>query len=280
LDPAATGVLPICLGQATRVAEFLADANKLYKAEIELGITTTTYDADGEVVERADPSDITVSHIEECLASFRGAVQQIPPMYSAVRVGGRHLYELARAGLEVARKTRQVHIYRLEAQRISPPFISLEIECSRGTYIRSLAYDLGRKLGCGAYLKSLFRLQSGPFRLSQAVSENQLTDAFNQGTWQELLHPMDSALVSITPAILEDEKLELLVRNGGDVSIPGDAQLADQQPYPANLREYRTLAVPPQHERYRRLYSRDARLIALLRADPLRGVWHPFKVFS
>jgi len=152
LDPAATGVLPVCLGQGTRVTEYLVDAAKTYRAQIELGVATDTYDASGKITEQGDPSGISREQVESALASFRGTIQQIPPMYSAVKHLGQPLYKLARSGIEVERKSRRAEIYRLEITDWQLPVVTIEVECSKGTYIRSLAYDLGRSLGCGAHL--------------------------------------------------------------------------------------------------------------------------------
>ncbi|MGB2885276.1 MAG: tRNA pseudouridine(55) synthase TruB, partial [Dehalococcoidia bacterium] len=152
LDPEATGVLPIYLGQGTRLVEFLVDARKVYQAEIELGISTDTYDATGRIVGRGDTSALTREDVEAATYSFKGSVEQVPPMYSAVKHQGVPLYRWARAGIELPRKTRKVEFYRIEVLEWRPPLLSLEVECSKGTYIRSLAHDLGAKLGCGAHL--------------------------------------------------------------------------------------------------------------------------------
>ncbi len=170
LDPDATGVLVVCLGQATRIVEFLAGAGKTYRAEIELGVTTDTYDAAGKVVGRSDPSSVTEEQVRRVLESFRGTIAQVPPMHSAIHHKGKRLYELARQGIEVDREPRQVEISRLELLAWQPPVVTIEVDCSGGTYIRSLAQDIGTALGCGAHLKRLVRLKSGPFHLDDAVS--------------------------------------------------------------------------------------------------------------
>jgi len=151
LDPTATGVLPICLGQATRITEFLVDATKAYQAQIELGVTTDTYDASGKITQKRDPSEISQSQLESALTSFRGLIQQTPPMYSAVKYQGKRLYELARAGIKVDRESRPAKIYHLELIDWQPPSVTLEVVCGKGTYIRSLAHDLGQILGCLLY---------------------------------------------------------------------------------------------------------------------------------
>ncbi len=180
LDPTATGVLPICLGQGTRIVEFLVEATKAYRAEIELGVSTDTYDASGRVIQRGDPSGISQEQLTSALDSFRGLIQQTPPMYSAVKYQGKPLYELARAGITIERRSRPTKIHNLELVDWQPPVATIEIVCGKGTYIRSLAYDLGQALGCGAYLKSLIRQRCGFFDIRDAVSLPQFQDAFRR----------------------------------------------------------------------------------------------------
>ena len=180
LDPLATGVLPICLGQATRVIEFLFDETKTYRAQVELGITTDTYDSTGKVLRTADPSGVSREMIEKALVKFRGSILQTPPMYSAVKHQGKPLYKLARSGIEVERKSRPTQIHSLEIIDWQPPVVTLDIVCGKGTYIRSLAFDLGEALGCGANMKSLIRLRVGPFNIEDALTLPQLEDVFTR----------------------------------------------------------------------------------------------------
>jgi tRNA pseudouridine55 synthase len=256
LDPLATGVLPVCLGQATRIVEFLADAAKTYRADIELGVTTDTYDASGAVTRREDPAGIRYEDVESALASFRGLIRQTPPMYSAVRHQGKKLYELARAGITVERKSRPVTIHRLVILDFQPLLVTIEVECGKGTYIRSLAHDLGQVLGCGASLKSLVRLSYGPFHIENAVSVPQLEDAFRHGHWEHLVHPADSVL-SAWPAVAVDEATAQAIRNGAPVALP----------------------LEPSGGRYCRTYTADGHFLAVLRFDPEKERWHPEKVF-
>ncbi len=256
LDPLATGVLPVCLGQATRIVEFLADATKTYRADIELGVTTDTYDAAGAVTRREDPSHIHREQVESALASFRGAIRQTPPMYSAVRYQGKKLYQLARAGITVERKSRPATIHRLLILDFQPPLVTIEVACSKGTYIRSLAHDLGQVLGCGASLKSLVRLSYGPFHIENAVSVPQLEDAFRHGQWAHLVHPADSVL-SAWPAVAVDEVTAEAIRNGATVALP----------------------LEPSGGRYCRTYTADGHFLGVLRFDPEKEQWHPEKVF-
>ncbi|KFE59800.1 tRNA pseudouridine(55) synthase TruB [Hyalangium minutum] len=169
LDPMATGVLPICLGEATKVAGFITEGDKAYEATVHLGVETDTQDAQGKVTAEAPVPPLTVQLLETALAPFRGTFEQVPPMYSAVKVAGKRLYELARAGEEVERASRQVTVYELTLRDFSSNRLRLSVRCSKGFFVRTLAYDIGRALGCGAHLEALRRTMSGPFVLAQAL---------------------------------------------------------------------------------------------------------------
>ncbi len=255
LDPTATGVLPVCLGQGTRVAEFLVEATKVYRAQIELGVATDTYDASGKITQKGDPSGISQGQFESALASFCGLIQQTPPMYSAVKYHGKRLYELARAGIEVERKSRPTRIYHLELIDFELPLATIEVVCGKGTYIRSLAHDLGMILGCGANVKSLIRLRCGLFDIEDAVSISQLEDAFRCGYWQRFIYPIDIVLSHWTAMIVSGDT-ERSIRNGR--SLPGDSS----------------------SENHCRVYTPDGCFLGVLRFDPEREQWQPEKVFS
>lgn len=169
LDPMATGVLPICFGRATKIAQYLLDADKEYIATIRLGIETDSGDTEGQIIAKNNniPS---LSHqlIEEVLTSFRGNISQIPPLYSAIKHNGQPLYKLAREGKSIEVKSRNINIYMLELLDFDEDTLKVRVKCSKGTYIRSLAIDIGKKLGCGGHLIALQRTQSGPFKLAQA----------------------------------------------------------------------------------------------------------------
>jgi tRNA pseudouridine55 synthase len=184
LDPDATGILPICLGKATRIVEYLTGTNKTYRACIELGAITDTYDASGKFIHKGDASGIDRSMIESALNQFRGSISQVPPMYSSLKYKGQPLYELARAGINIERKSRKITIYRLEIIDCHPPEVTIEVECSKGTYIRSLAHDLGQALGCGAYLKTLVRTVYGPFEIKSSISLLKLEEASREGNFK------------------------------------------------------------------------------------------------
>ena len=204
LDPAATGVLPVLVGDATRVVEFLADAAKGYLAEITLGVETDTYDGDGTVtaVHAGDLPDLTT--IDRALDQFRGPVLQRPPMHSAIRVGGQRLYEAARRGEVVDRVLRPVTILELRVVGWQAPVLTVEVDCSKGTYIRSIAHDLGEVLGTGAYLSNLVRTWTGPFGIAEAWTMTDLERALDQDPereWERLaVHP--DIIVQDWPAII------------------------------------------------------------------------------
>ncbi len=264
LDPAACGVLPVCLGQGTRITEFLIDATKTYRAEIELGVATDTYDASGRVIYRGDPAGISREQVEQALSSFRGSIQQIPPMYSAVKYHGQPLYKLARSGISVDRKSRQAEVYRLEVTDWQLPVATVEVECSKGTYIRSLAHDLGQLLGCGAHLKSLVRLRCGIFDIGDAISLSRLEDAFRYGYWRHFVYPVDSVLLH-WKAVVVGRTAENIIKHGGSVFLEGNASYPPQG-YSAGSHYYRA-------------YSCDGRLLGVLRFNAATGRWQPEKVF-
>ncbi len=258
LDPSATGVLVVCLGQATRVAEYLM-ADKVYLAQMCLGVSTDTHDAEGEVTATAEV-DVREEEVREALASFVGPIQQVPPMYSALKREGTPLYKLARRGITVEREPRPVEIHDIELLAWTPPLLIIRVECSPGTYVRALARDLGQKLGCGAHLHSLTRLASGHFTLEKAVS----LEALAQGNWREFIHPLDEALLDFEPVVV-DAQAEQRIRHGQQVEAP-------PLPPPIAGGEWR-------HE-LRRAYSQKGELIAILRHDPQTGLWQPHKVFT
>lgn len=268
LDPLATGVLPVCLDYATRVIEYLAEAGKTYLAEIQLGAATDTYDAEGQIIQRGDVSSVDRSRLESTLASFRGVIHQTPPMYSAVKHSGTPLYTLARAGITVERKSRLARIDRIEIIDWRSPVVTLEVDCGKGTYIRSLAHDLGQALGCGAYLKSLVRRCYGPFNIEEAVALPDLEDAFRSGDWQRFLHPPDSVLQN-WPAVILTEELQ------------GDMRMGR----PLTLGETACVPTAPQHvkepvPRMRcRAYTLDGHFAGVLRFNLVSQQWQPEKVF-
>ncbi len=196
LDPLATGVLPLCFGEATKFSQYLLEADKAYETVAQFGVTTTTADAEGDVVERK-PVDISLQQIEALLPQFRGDLQQVPPMYSALKRDGQPLYKLARAGEIVEREPRSVTIARLDLLSFEADRARLAVSCSKGTYIRTLVEDLGQALGCGAHVAELRRTQAGPFDLTQTVSLEELERVHSEGGAEAVdafLKPVDSGL--------------------------------------------------------------------------------------
>lgn len=173
LDPMATGVLPLCIGRATKVARFLDNVKKEYIAKIRFGVETDSYDATGRVVAERDTGSICEEDIRKTLQLFKGKIKQIPPMFSAVKVNGTPLYKLARRGITIERKPRDIEFYSIDIEEVDLPYLTLKISCSKGTYIRSLSHDIGVKLGCGAHLVALRRIRNGQFTLKDSIGLDQ-----------------------------------------------------------------------------------------------------------
>jgi tRNA pseudouridine55 synthase len=265
LDPMATGVLLVCLGRATRIAEYLMAGRKRYRAVLRLGVSTTSHDADGQVTATA-PVTAGRAEVEAALSDFRGAIKQVPPMVSAIKRGGQPLYKLARRGITVERAARPVEIHELALLACSlpdslaeiVPSLTLELTCSPGTYVRALARDLGQQLGCGAHLTSLTRLASGDFTLDQAQQLDSFAQAVAAGDWHAMVWPMDAGLKHF-PACTLGAQESRRVQSG--------------QPLPA------ALVVAPQDQLCRAYAARDEKLLALLKFDQEAQLWRPHKVF-
>jgi tRNA pseudouridine55 synthase len=222
LDPLATGMLPICFGEATKVSNYLLDASKRYRFTCQLGAVTDTADAEGEVIERHAVPDLDERTIETILQAFRGTIEQVPPMYSALKHNGERLYDLARQGIEVERQPRTVQIHELKLISFQGSEIELEAYCSKGTYIRTLTEDIGRKIGCGAHVSKLRRLAVGPFQdASKMVTLEQLEAMHEQDRDQlhSLLMPIDSALMN-WPEVQLNADLSYYVLQGQAVQVP------------------------------------------------------------
>jgi tRNA pseudouridine55 synthase len=210
LDPFATGLLPICLGEATKFSHFLLDADKTYLATMQLGVTTTTGDTEGEIISRTEVN-VTREQVENVLRCFIGNISQVPPMYSALKHQGRSLYEYARIGVEIERSAREVTIHHIALNSLADNSAEIMVSCSKGTYIRTLAEDIGNALGCGAYLTQLRRLQTGRFNLAQAVTLEQL-EAMDMGQRDAFLLPPDSLLQQLPAVCLDVESAYYLCR--------------------------------------------------------------------
>jgi tRNA pseudouridine55 synthase len=269
----ATGVLLVCLGRATRITEYLMAGRKRYRAEVLLGVSTDSHDADGEVT-GTSPVTVTRAEVETALSHFQGSIEQVPPMVSAIKHDGQPLYKLSRRGITVERSARPVTIYELTLINWRTPVLTLEVECSSGTYLRALAHDLGKQLGCGAHLTALTRLASGEFTLGQAIEMDQFSAAVTASDeegrdaqrrihaprWHDLVMPLDAGLRQF-PAIT--------------LGIEDSRRIRSGQHLTAKL-----FAVPT--DGLCRAYS-DCdgvkTLIALLKFDEKADLWRPHKVF-
>lgn len=220
LDPLATGVLPLCFGEATKFSQFLLDADKYYRARVRLGVTTDSGDADGKVLETKPVPEISDEALEQVLDNYRGEITQVPSMFSALKVDGQPLYKLARQGVEVEREARPVTIYELEVQDRSGDELTLDVRCSKGTYVRTLAEDIGRELGCGAHVAGLRRLAAGPFKIEETVSIQQLEELMSEdrSNMDAKLQPVGAA-VKDWPAVELTEVTASFLRQGQPVQV-------------------------------------------------------------
>lgn len=204
LDPEVTGVLPICVGKATRLAEYITNQGKSYRCEMVFGITTDTQDASGEILHK-EPAQVSAEDFQRLIPQYLGSIRQIPPMFSAVKHQGKRLYELARQGLEVERTSREIHIDHLQLMEWIAgeyPKAIFEVDCSKGTYIRTLCHDMGQTLGCGAHMSALIRLRSGPFHIQESLSLETIQNFMEQDDYSFLIpyiQVLDLPRVSLSP---------------------------------------------------------------------------------
>ncbi|NDI85882.1 tRNA pseudouridine(55) synthase TruB [Undibacterium crateris] len=234
LDPFATGLLPLCFGEATKFSQDLLEADKTYTTVVHLGITTTTGDTEGEQLEQR-AVDVSIEQIQAVLAQFTGPIQQVPPMYSALKRDGKPLYEYARAGVTLEREARAVVIHELELLDYSAPMLTLRVKCSKGTYVRVLGEDIGAALGCGAHLQALRRIQVGHLQLEKSITIESI-EAMPEAARLELLDPVD-ALLSSFPSITLDEELSVRFLHGQRLAL---AKLMPDLPAtPGRVRVYR-----------------------------------------
>ncbi|MGB9669094.1 MAG: tRNA pseudouridine(55) synthase TruB [Anaerolineales bacterium] len=254
LDPRASGVLVVLIGPAVRLSEYVSASDKRYQATIRLGSSTDTYDSEGTVTDTAAWEAITEEKFNEVLQKFVGEIEQVPPPYSAVKVKGKKAYDLAREGEEVDLEPRLIQVYSLEIIEWAPPEVVIDVYCSSGTYVRSLANDLGKELGCGAHLIGLRRTKSGRFTLRDAIPLRKLQESFENGTWYRNLIPAAEALADWPMVELDADQVEL-VRHGH--RVPGE----------------------PNAKGWARGVSEQGDLVALLEYDPEAKEWQPRKVF-
>lgn len=269
LDPLATGVLLIMMGQATRVAEYLLEARKTYRAVMELGITTDTYDSAGSVLTRGDATAVTRGFVNQGLAYFKDREYQEPPMFSALRHEGKHLYELAREGASVPREARPRKVYRLGMTDWSPPLMTVELECQGGYYVRSLANDLGKYLGCGAYLKELCRLKCGEFTIENSVSLDKLNELQEAGELESIVLPVDAALPHL--------KAIILGADDGAAFVQGKVVSLDRDQTAEGGRKEASDLVEGEGE-ICRVYTADDEFLGVARLEAKSAVLYPKKV--
>ena len=254
LDPRASGVLVVLLGPAVRLSEYVSASDKRYQAILHLGATTDTYDAEGRVTSSRPVDHITEEQFEDALQNFVGEIEQVPPPYSAVKVKGRKAYEMAREGEEVDLAPRKIKVYSLELLEWAPPEAVIDVYCSSGTYVRSLAFDLGEKLGCGAHLIGLRRTKSGRFTLRDAVPLRKLRESFEDNSWYQYVIPAAEALTDWPAVELSEENIDA-IRHGHRIPAEPDS--------PAKARGV----------------SGMGELVALMEHDPATSEWQPKKVF-
>ncbi len=255
LDPRASGVLVVLIGPAVRLSEFVSASDKRYQAIIEMGVKTDTFDGDGEITQRSIV-DITVEEFEDALRGFIGEIEQKPPAYSAIKVGGKKAYEMARDGEDVDLEPRMINVYDLELLEWDPPEAVIDVYCSSGTYVRSLANDLGEILGCGANLIGLRRTKSGQFGLRDAIPLRKLQESFSTGEWYKYLIPAAEALSDWPSIELTFEQVDE-VRHGHRVTTDLDLP----------------------KDKLARAISQQGELVALMSYIEETNEWQPKKVF-
>lgn len=214
LDPAAEGVLPICAGKGTRLCDMLTDTDKTYRATLLLGVETDTEDMTGTVLKTADPSGLTEEQVREAILSFMGEYSQVPPMYSALKVNGKKLYELAREGQVVERKARQVRIHEIVIESICLPEAVIRVTCSKGTYIRTLCKDIGERLGVGGCMKELLRTRAGCFCVEESLTLSRLQQLKEEGRLLEAVLPVETVFEELPVLKAEGETMDRLIHNG------------------------------------------------------------------
>jgi len=242
LDPDATGVLPVCLGKATKLCNLLTDKDKTYETVLLLGKTTDTQDVSGAVLEEQTTDYLIEEAVQECIRGFIGSYDQLPPMYSAIKIGGKKLYELAREGKEIERKARTVTIHDIQVREIDLPRVKMEVSCSKGTYIRTLCHDVGQRLGCGGCMEELIRTRVGRFTLNDSISLAEAEKLKANGTLQEIIIPIDAMFETYQRIVLSGEA-QRLAYNGNTFTIPGGSDHYDDE--------------------YVRVYNSDGRFIAI-----------------
>ncbi len=269
LDPEAEGVLPVCLGKATKVCELLADRDKTYRAVLLLGIETDTQDTTGTVLAEA-PVAVSEEQVRETVMGFVGAYSQVPPMYSALKVNGKKLYELARQGKEVERAAREVMIHRIGIEEIALPRVTMTVTCSKGTYIRTLCHDIGKRLGCGGCMEKLLRTRAAGFSIEEAWTLSRIEALRDEGRAAEAVTPVDSLFLQYS-AFTAKAETEKRLLNGNP--------MAPEELVPAEERRREAGEEPEQPESPVRIYGNGGLFAGIYEYDPETGQYRPKKLF-
>ena len=268
LDPDATGVLPVCLGKGTRLCDMLTDETKTYEALLHLGIATDTQDMSGTVTAEA-PVTVTEEEVRDCIASFAGEQQQVPPMYSAIKINGQKLYDLARKGKEVERKPRNITIFELELlEQVNETDYLLRCRCSKGTYLRTLCHDIGEKLGCHGCMEQLIRTRVGQFDRNGAHTLDEIAAIVGEGRLSEILVPVDEMFAALRSFATADDHAKKLAENGNPLK-------------PAQIREIGETASGgdfAEDEEFR-LYLDDGTFVGIYQYRPSQNLTRPVKLF-
>ncbi len=261
LDPDAEGVLPVCLGKATKVCDMLTDSDKVYRAVMQLGVETDTQDMTGTVLKTGETSELTELEVRETILEFQGEILQVPPMYSALKVNGKKLCDLARAGVTVERKARPVTIYEIQVDSLELPYVTMTVSCSKGTYIRTLCHDIGQKLGCGAAMKSLVRLQAVGYRIEDAYKLDKLQELKENGTLKDVVTPIEHVF-EVYPVLTAKPEFDLMLKNGNKMA----------------LQQFQE-TIKPESEMKVRVRMSDGRFAAVYEYREDLGLFRPSKMF-
>lgn len=260
LDPDAEGVLPVCLGRGTKLCDLLTDKEKAYRAVLLLGKTTDTQDITGTVLETKSTECLTEDKVREAVMSFQGEYQQVPPMYSALKVNGQKLCDIARSGRTIERKARTVLIKEIKIRTMDLPRVEMDVTCSKGTYIRTLCNDIGEKLGCGGCMESLLRTASGQFKIEESIKLGDLQTLKDEGRLEEAVMPVDSVFQNYQRVDIVQKEQEALVHNGNWFYMKNPpVTLADREIV--------------------RVYDREGQFVALYKYDKRRGSFKIVKMF-
>ncbi len=273
LDPFATGVLPIAMEEGTKLIPFLPDEPKEYEAVMKIGEETTTDDLTGKISKRGNWKDCSLEEIQSAFQSFTGRILQIPPMFSAVKVNGKPLYRMARKGIEIERKEREVYLYDLQIQKIDLPLIHFYVSCSKGTYVRALARDLGRQMGYGGHLFSLRRIRSGPFTLPQAISMERVKELSKEEAQRLYLIPFQEVLSSL-PEVVGDGQLIRKVCHGMGMRVRD----VDLQTLPS-FKKGQWLRISLPEKGLVAILRSELRRDEIAQADPKQIAFRPVRVF-